>query len=169
MTKLYADPEDHSRGTNKFTDIGLDAQYQYSDGDHTFSTQATWIHEKQQWNAGFAQGARSNASDTLKTFKIDAHYAYRRTYGGMLQYFATTGSSDDLKYNTGEPVMGSANGSPNSKGWLAEVNYLPIQNLKLAVRYTSYTQFNGAGRDYDGFGRNAKDNNSIFLLAWFLL
>ena len=169
VTKLYADPEDHSLGTNKFTDIGLDAQYQYIEGDHTFSTQATWIHEKQQLNASFATGFASNASDTLRTVKIDAHYAYRRTYGGMLQYFATTGSSDDLKYNTGEPVMGSANGSPNSKGWLAQLDYLPIQNLKLSVRYTAYTQFNGAGTNYDGFGRNAKDNNSVFLLAWFLL
>jgi hypothetical protein len=65
--------------------------------------------------------------------------------------------------------MGSANGSPNSNGWIAELNYLPIQNLKLAVRYTGYQQFNGASSNYDGFGRNARDNNSIFLLAWLLL
>ena len=176
VTKLYADPEDHSRGTNKFTDIGLDAQYQYIEGDHTFSTHATWIHEKQQWNASFAQGSTSNASDTLKTFKIDAHYAFRRTYAGMLQYFSTTGNEDDLKYNTGQPVMGSANGSPNSRGWIAELNYLAdvdsipiVQHAKFALRYTAYTQFNGARNNYDGFGRNAKDNNSIFLLVWFLL
>ena len=176
VTRLYADPDNYALGSNRFTDIGLDAQYQYIEGDHTFSTHATWIHEKQQWNASFAQGSTSNASDTLKTFKIDAHYAFRRTYAGMLQYFSTTGNEDDLKYNTGQPVMGSANGSPNSRGWIAELNYLAdvdsipiVQHAKFALRYTAYTQFNGARNNYDGFGRNAKDNNSIFLLVWFLL
>lgn len=35
--------------------------------------------------------------------------------------------------------------------------------------YTSYNRFNGASANYDGNGRNAKDNNSIYLLAWVLL
>ena len=169
VAKVYADRDQLDLGADRFKDIALDGQYQYIEGDHTFSTHATWIHEKQEWNASFGQGLTSNPSTVLKTFKVDAHYAYRRTYGGMLQYVVTKGDSDDLRYNTGEPVMGSANGSPNSRRWIAELNYLPIQNLKLALRYTGYTQFNGAGNNYDGFGRNAKDNNSIFLLAWFLL
>ena len=169
VAKLYAEADNFADGTNRFSDVALDGQYQYIQGDHTFSTHATWIREKQQWNASFAEGHTSNASSRLRTFRADAHYAYRRTYGGMLQYFATRGDADEARYNTGEPVMGSANGSPNSKGWIAELNYLPVQNLKLALRFSAYTQFNGAGNNYDGFGRNAKDNNSVFLLAWFLL
>ena len=73
-----------------------------------------------------------------------------------------------LRYNTGEAVMGSASGSPNSKGWITEFNYLPVQNVKLALRYTAYQQFNGARSNYDGFGRNASDNNSVYLLGWVL-
>ena len=64
--------------------------------------------------------------------------------------------------------MGSINGSPNNKGWVSELNYLPLQNVKLTLRYTAYKEFNGAGTNYDGFGRNAKDNNSVYLLGWFL-
>jgi hypothetical protein len=30
----------------------------------------------------------------------------------------------------------------------------------------AYDRFNGAGHNYDGFGRNASDNNTLFLLAW---
>jgi hypothetical protein len=97
------------------------------------------------------------------------HYHFRRQWGGGVQYFEVRGDANDLRYNTGDPVMGSANGSPNSKGWTTELDYLPIQNVKLAVRYTAYQQFNGARDNYDGFGRNAKDNNSVFFLVWALL
>ena len=42
----------------------------------------------------------------------------------------------------------------------------PLANLKLGIQYTIYTVFNGGGRNYDGFGRNAGDNNTLFLYAW---
>ena len=55
-------------------------------------------------------------------------------------------------------------------GYLADVDWMPVvQHAKVAQRYTAYTRFNGASGNYDGFGENAKDNNSVFLLAWFLL
>ena len=176
VAKIYADPDQQVLGADRFRDVALDGQYQYIKDDHAFSIHANWIHEKQEWNASFGQGLTSNSSTVLKTFRADTHYVYRRTYAGILGYFVTRGDSDDLRYNTGAPVTGSANGSPNSRGWIAELNYLAdvdwmpvVQHAKFALRYTAYTQFNGAGDNYDGFGRNAKDNNSIFLLVWFLL
>ena len=42
----------------------------------------------------------------------------------------------------------------------------PWANLKLGIQYTAYTQFNGGSKNYDGFGRNAGDNNTLFLFAW---
>lgn len=166
--KVYSDRNDFSLGTDRFKDIAVDGQYQFIDGDHTFSTHATWIREKQAWKSSVGQGLTSNSSGTLKTFKTDVHYWFQRQWGGGLQYFDVSGSADDLRYNTGEAVMGSANGSPNSKGYVAELNYLPWKNTKFVLRYTAYRQFNGASNNYDGFGRNAKDNNSVFLLGWFL-
>lgn len=168
ISKIYADNQDFSLDTNRFNDIGLDGQYQFIDGDHTFSTHTNWIREKQEWNASFPMGMASNASTVLRTFRADVRYNYQRQWGGGLQYFQTRGDTDALRYSTGEAVMGSANGSPNSKGWVAELNFLPRQDIKLALRYTAYTQFNGAGNNYDGFGRNASDNNSIYLLSWLL-
>lgn len=42
----------------------------------------------------------------------------------------------------------------------------PVANLRLGAQYTMYTKYNGAKTDYDGNGRNAKDNNTLFLFAW---
>lgn len=154
--------------TNRFRDLAFDTQYQYIDEDHIFTAQANYIHEQQYWTASFPDGEASHRHDTLRTLKANVHYYFQRQYGLGIQYFLTRGGRDELLYNTGEPVFGSATGRPNSDGWLAELNYLPVPYLKLAVRYTGYTQFNGAGNNYDGFGRNAGDNNSLFFLTWFL-
>ena len=43
---------------------------------------------------------------------------------------------------------------------------MPIQYLRIGAQYTAYTRFNGASSNYDGFGRNARDNNTLFLFAW---
>ncbi|HEX8012303.1 MAG TPA: hypothetical protein VF814_15415 [Casimicrobiaceae bacterium] len=169
VAKVFADTEEQSLGSDRFRDIAFDAQYQYITDEHQFSAHATWIHEKQEWKTSFDQGLSSSPSTTLKSFKADLHYYFRRQVGGGVEYFQIRGDTNDLRYNTGEAVMGSANGSPNSRGWLFELNWLPIQNLKLGARYTAYQQFNGASDNYDGFGRNAKDNNSVFVYAWLLI
>lgn len=48
------------------------------------------------------------------------------------------------------------------------LDYLPVENVKLEARLTKYKEFNGATTNYDAFGRNAKDNDSLYLLAWLL-
>ena len=166
--KVQVDGEDPSLGSDRFRDVALDGSYQYLKGDHQVSTHLTWIDENQDWKASFPQGLSSSASTNLKTLRGDVHYFFRRQWGGGLQYFRTSGDANPVRYDTGEAVMGSINGSPNSKGWVTELNYLPFQNVKLALRYTAYQKFNGASHNYDGFGRNASDNNGVFLLAWVL-
>jgi hypothetical protein len=37
------------------------------------------------------------------------------------------------------------------------------------VQYTGYTKFNGAKNNYDGEGRNAGDNNTLYTSVWFAL
>ena len=51
-------------------------------------------------------------------------------------------------------------------GRLAELDYLPIQNVRLMLQYTAYNKFNGASTNYDGNGRNASDNNTLFFNVW---
>ncbi len=153
--------------TNEYRDMAVDTQYQFIGDDSIYSVQAVYIHEKQTLDASFAAGSAANSSNTLKTVRIAGSYYYQRKYGGSLGYFSTTGTADALLYPQGTAVFGSANGSPDSKGWIAELNYIPWQNVKLALQYTAYNRFNGGGNNYDGLGRNASDNNTVYLLGWF--
>jgi len=165
---VFPDAANPFGATDRFKDLALDGQYHYNAGDHIVSTHATYIREKQDWNASFPLGMTSNPSATLNTFRADVHYYYKRQWGGGIQYFSTQGDADATRYNTGDAVMGSATGSPNTKGWMFDLNYLPLQNIKLGARYTRYNQFNGGSTNYDGMGRNAGDNNTIFLYGWFM-
>ena len=63
-------------------------------------------------------------------------------------------------------MVTSANNRPDTRGFVAEVNYLPWLNTKFAVQYTSYDKFNGGSSNYDGVGRSAHDNNTLYLLMW---
>jgi hypothetical protein len=67
---------------------------------------------------------------------------------------------------TSSGVITSANGRPDTRGWVAEADYLPWLNVKLQVQYTAYSKFNGGGNNYDGFGRNASNNNTLYILGW---
>lgn len=166
---VWQDATDLSLGSNNYRDIAYDAHYHYLEGNHSASVGLNVINEQKTWSDGVqAAGMTSNGSDTLKTVRVDFHYYYRLKWGGGLQYFETTGSNNDLVYNMGDALMGSATGSPNSKGWLTELNYFPVENVKLALRYTTFQQFNGASVNYNGNGRNASDNNTVYLLGWVL-
>jgi hypothetical protein len=154
--------------SDKFTDTALDSQYQFIGDEHIFSVQTTYIKETQALDATFGTGGSSNSSDDLKTFRLGGSYYYRRTYGGGLGYFSTMGSTDALRYAPAVPsVVGFANGSPNSNGWIGELDYLPWQNVKIALQYTAYHKFNGSSTNYDGMGRDASANNTLYLLGWF--
>jgi hypothetical protein len=57
-------------------------------------------------------------------------------------------------------------GSPASRGYTAEIDYLPWLNTKLQLQYVGYSKFNGGSTDYAGIGRNASGNNTAYLLVW---
>ncbi len=146
---------------NEFKDAAVDVQYQFIGEDHLATVLATYIHENQT----LIDGLSANGSNNLKTVKLTAEYSYQRRIGGSLGYFDTTGSTDIVLYAPG-PVSGSANGSPNSSGYVIEVNYLPWLNTKLQLQYVGYEKFNGSSTNYDGAGRNASQNNTLYALVW---
>jgi hypothetical protein len=155
-----------SGSANKFDDWAVDSQYQYIGDEHLYSILATYIHEKQNWDASYPAGDTANPSDTLKTWRVGGHYFYQRKYGAALGYFSTTGGQDSGLYQQGDPVTGFANNSPDSDGWIAELDWVPYQNTKIALQYIAYNKFNGGTDNYDGTGRNASDNNTLYLLGW---
>jgi hypothetical protein len=146
---------------NEFKDFAEDLQYQFVGDEHLFSLAATRIHESMQLNASFAAGNVSNSSDSLDTTRIIGTYYFRRKFGGSISHFSTTGTVDTGLYPAGATpgVVVSADGSPDTRGWIVEANYLPWLNTKLSLQYTAYNQFNGGNSNYDGFGRNASANH----------
>ena len=70
-----------------------------------------------------------------------------------------------------DPLDGSKSGLPNTNGVILQAEYLPPiweRRSKIVVQYTIYSNFNGAGSDYDGSGRSASDNNTLYLLVWLM-
>jgi hypothetical protein len=153
-------PSDH------YTDLAFDTQYQYIGDDHLFTLLATYIHEDQHLDASVAYGNAANSSSHVETAKVTFEYSYRRMIGGSAGVFSTGGSKDPLLYANDGTIGGSVNGSPESTGYILEINYLPFLNTKLQLQYVGYTKFNGSSSNYAGTGRSASDNNTLYLLCW---
>jgi hypothetical protein len=43
----------------------------------------------------------------------------------------------------------------------------PRFNMRVGVQYTLYSRFDGAGKNFDGAGANASDNNTLRVFTWF--
>ena len=162
--------------TDKFRDVGIDASLQLLDmGPHVIALNGAYVHEHQNRDASFAAGASANRSDTLDSTSINASYYFDAHYGVTLGRFVIRGSNDPGLFAP-EPASGSRSGTPNSSGTILQADWTPFGaadswhapwvNLRLGVQYTMYDKFNGASSNYDGFGRNAHDNNTLFVFLW---
>lgn len=165
VAKVFPDNNLLSGPTDHFRDIGVDGQYQYITDRHRISAQFDYTREWQTWNP---DAPASNHKDRLDSFRAKASYYYDKKYGINLGRFNIHGTADNGLYNTGEAITGSGNGSPNSSGTILEFNYLPRRDVRLMLQFTHYDKFNGARTNYDGFGRKASDNDTIYLLGWFM-
>ncbi|MFC4528680.1 cytochrome C [Dyella halodurans] len=175
--RLYPDNTMPFTPTDSYTDIAVDAQFQHISDPHTYTFQFTRIREKQDYRASYPATLAgspigvgptpANADDTLTTDKFKATYYFERKYGATLALFRTHGTTDPGLYGPGS-VGGSANGSPDTDGYIVELDYLPLQNLRLMLQYYGYTKFNGARSNYDGSGRPAGDNNTLFVNVWLV-
>ena len=162
--------------TDSYTDWAVDTQI-----DRTLfrtdvlSFRATYIRENNDLLSLLFQGGGpgsptplvSQGSHRLNTVLANAEYHFGNKVTGTFGWFNTTGTSDLALYPSG-PLSGNFNGDPRSAGYLANVSYWPWQNLQLAAQYTGYTRFNGGSTNYDGAGRNANSNNTVYLDAKFI-
>lgn len=156
---------DASAVNDNITDTAIDANYQWTgDPNNLVSAHAIFINENM--NLGASQALLgTNPSDDLKTFRADVSYSFENTYTPSIQYFRSWGSTDATLWSS------TANGSPNSQGFVAELAYVPFGkpdspmpwfNGRLALQYVAYTEF-------DGTTAHASDNNTIFLNLWLSL
>jgi hypothetical protein len=155
--ELYPDNLNPSGPTTHYRDRGLDAQYQYLLDPHTITAQLSLIRET--IDNGDVTGIATNASNTLKQLRLKGSYVYRAKYGASLSYLSTTGTSDATLY----PDVAM---NPDTRGWIPEVFWMPVQNIRVGAQYFTFNRFHGATNNYDGAGRNPKDNNTLFLYVW---
>jgi hypothetical protein len=165
--------------TDNYTDTGIDATYQFANGGpHTFNAYASYIHEKQRLFGTAALGGSDSIDNDLHDLNISGQYAYQQTYAITLAYFDIGGNSDPALYPAGA-WFGSANGSPDSRGYMVQIECIPFGkftsfarpwlNVRFGLQYTGYTRFNGGNTDYDGAGHSAHDNNTLFLYVWMAI
>jgi len=149
--------------TDDYTDTAMDAQYERQFGADMLALRGTYIHEKRDLKATYDAGGSSNQNLKLDTLKINGTYHIAGRYAVSLGANRTTGDSDATLY-----ADSVSNGSPDSESWILQGTYLPWQNVQISAQYTWYTKFNGETTNYDGNGRNASDNNALYMLFWLM-
>jgi hypothetical protein len=178
---------------NKIKTLGLDTQYQYLLDPHSVTVQAIYQRQRTDYSAntvannlaswpvffladGVTPVAMPNPSDTLNIFRAKLSYVYQAKYGGSLSLFDQHGTTntanqtvgfDDTGTITGTQTTGNLAGNLGMRGATFELFWMPVQYVRVGAQYTAYSRFNGASSNYEGFGRDAKDNNTLFGYVWF--
>jgi len=153
--------------TDRYTDVAFDAQYQQMFGDNSLTIAGTWIHESRSLGASVTEKLAAVKSQSVNTVRVRATYHVGQGYALTVAPFVTSGTVDTLLYAPG-PVTGSQTGSPNSSGVVAELDWNPWMNTRVSLQYVAYGKFNGSSTNYDGSGRNASSNNTLYLVAWLM-
>lgn len=152
-------------GDDHLTDVGFDTQYEWLGADNSFSMQARYILENQSLGASQPLGFSTNGIDHLRTYQLKGTYWYKQTVGFTTAYFGINGTSDAALYSAVSP-----NNSPNSNGWIFELDYVPFNyggpnfwpwlNAKFGLQFVHYDKFNGTSS-------GASANDTLFAFAWF--
>ena len=157
--------------TDKFTDIGVDSQYQYQGDNFWFTLRGSYIHEIQKLDASFPNGVSANPQNDLNEARAYASLAYGNDNRIVLtgQYFNAWGSPDSALFSA---ASGFANNSPDTHGWIAEIAYIPFissfapgwpwLNARIGLQYTWYERFSGTSA-------GASNNNTLFAYVWLAM
>jgi len=166
---------DKSAGTSdRYSDIGLDASYQFvGDSSDIYQVNARYTYESQDLRASYILDAADHPHNHLSDFRMDGSYYWHNMVGGSVGFFDTTGSSDSELY-AGDRTL-----TPDSDGFLFQLDFTPWGdgssplgarfNMRAGLQYVVFTRFNGASGNYDGLGHNASDNDTLRIFTWFAL
>jgi hypothetical protein len=145
--------------TDKYTDIGFDAQYQYQGDNFWFTLRGNYIHELQKLDASVTNGLTTNLNNELNEARAYASLAYGNNNRIVLtgQYFTSWGS----------PALGA-----DTNGWIAEIAYIPFItsfspgwpwfNTRIGLQYTWYEKVGGVSA-------GASNNNTLFAYIWLAM
>lgn len=161
---------DRSNGSDHYTDVAVDATYQFMGNlKHIFETKTAYIYEDQRLTASRLAGSVDSIGKTyLTTFKFNTAYTFDQTYGVTFGYNRVTGSHDANLYSS---TNGYYSTRPNSEYYTAELVYVPFGkttstlapwlNLRTSLQYIGYSKFNGAND-------KASQNNTFMINGWLM-
>ena len=138
---------------DKFVDIGVDLQYERIMPYGTFTLHSSYTTETED-RASSIEGKYN-----FQSFKLDMNGYLKNGCGATIGYFNNTGSPDVANFPNND-------NRPNSSGFIFQIEYLPWFNTKFAAQYVAYSKFDGSATNYDGLGRDAAHNNTLYLMAW---
>jgi hypothetical protein len=169
-SELY--PQGISGKTDKYTDLALDSQFEHPMGDNMLTLRGTYIHENQSLS-GSVQNARDNGdpvpndSQSLDTLNLNGTFHLGTSAAFSVGGFNSTGDHDSALYAP-DPSVDGFDGKPDSRGYILQATYLPWQNTQFTLEYVGYNKFNGSDNNYNGSGRDASDNDTIYLAGWLV-
>lgn len=155
---------DKTNGADHYTDVAVDATYQYlANPKHIFEVKTAYIYEDQKLSA-----SRIPATDRtyLATYNLNLAYTFDQTYGLTFAYNKINGSHSPIFDDEGA-IIDQAR--PNSQYYTAELVYVPFGkststlnpwlNLRTSLQYIGYSQANGINTD-------AQFNNTFMVNGW---
>ncbi|HEX4596742.1 MAG TPA: cytochrome c1 protein, partial [Burkholderiaceae bacterium] len=157
---------------DRYRDIGVDGWYQFlGNGRHNLAAYASYVREDQTLADTLAGGGAANLNGRLYDFRLNGSYYYEQTYGLTIGRFSKHGTSD--------PVLYAPTVSPDTTGTVFQIDYTPFgkpdswgrpfANARVGLQYTIYDRYNGASSNWDGAGRSASDNNTLYLFWWMAI
>ena len=176
MRTALCPDDDCSLGTDDYFDFAYDATWLWRGEDSSLKLQASYTQEAQHLDASVARGAAANARNRLLSYRASALLALGPSVSLTASAFRLEGTDDALLYAPA-PDRGSVSGSPASDGLVLEAAYgtsgRPVTDFllhyRLGLQATLYSSFNGAHSNYDGFGRDAADNDTLFAYLWIAI
>ena len=161
---------DMSNGSDHYTDVAVDATYQYmANPKHIFEAKTSYTYEDQKLSAtrqASVPADPSTGNTYLTSYKLNLAYTFNQTYGLTFGYNKVSGShvpqfNPDTGDLTGRPT-------PNSQYYTAELVYVPfgksnayayLMNLRTSLQYIGYSQVNGSSA-------GSQVNNTFMVNGW---
>jgi len=158
-----------SAGTDSFTDVGFDTQYQYLGDPHTVTARVAWIHENHNTSASQTLGLADNSNNQLRSLNASLSYIYDKTWSFTGGRMSIGGTPDATLYGTLPEARTAPTGSPRSpicRSCVAAHPFGQWLNARIGLQWIRWDKFDGASTNFNGAGRNARANNTIFGYVW---
>jgi hypothetical protein len=153
-TRLYATATGTSGPTDNFRDLAIDAQYERPFGNDSIVVRGVLAKETIGLDAYRASVDATQQDTSFRTLNLNGTYHFGSSETLSLGYVHTSGGAS----NVGALPPGAGTGTDAK---IVEGAYYPWQNVRLSLQYVAYSKFMGTTS-------SASDNNTLYLLGWFM-